>query len=113
MSQCIEVTAVITDHGDMSVGMRPQQWEVQCPFYQDEDKEIQNDFREELKKLYQDFSDGRLEVRYGYEIKAEEEMFRQLEEEYHQEIRDEYIRGVEEERLWQEVLDNDFNKYIR
>ena len=67
-----KVKAYVTDHGDMSVGLFPCTWEVDCPFYKDDDKETQESFREGLSNLYTEFADSRVTVDFDYELKGED-----------------------------------------
>jgi hypothetical protein len=57
----------IFDNGDMSVGISPQSWSVKCPFFMDEDKEIQEQFREDILNAYKEFSEGKLNSFFDYE----------------------------------------------
>ena len=65
------VKAYITDHGDMTVGLFPSYWEVDCPFFKDDNEELQESFREELTKLYSEFADAKVTVEFDYELKGE------------------------------------------
>lgn len=63
----VKVNALVTDHGDMSVGINPCFWVVECPFYRDESKETQEYFREQLKAVYSEFAEGKITVDFDYE----------------------------------------------
>ncbi len=57
--------------GDPSVGIFPEQWEIQCPFNK-EDLNDENDedyFKEKMLKVYQEFSEFKLFAVYDYEMK--------------------------------------------
>lgn len=46
------VVALITDHGDMLVGIFPQYWRVDCPFFSDELKLYDTEFSDNLINIY-------------------------------------------------------------
>ena len=52
-------TLIVIDHGDPSVGIWEQSWEIQCPFFEDEDQESKDWFREQIIGVYKDFCDGK------------------------------------------------------
>lgn len=56
--------AIIEDYGDMSVGIQPQRWEVDCPFPQEELLDHKDWFSEQLANLYGEFANGRLIITY-------------------------------------------------
>lgn len=66
--QACGLKLVVTDHGDPSVGIFPQSWEVECPFLMDESapEEVEL-FREIILKVYQEFSEGKLSAVYDFE----------------------------------------------
>lgn len=65
--QIDSVIAIITDSGDESVGIFPQRWEVQCPFFRDEDQAEVEHFRKELIRVYGPFCAGRCTVDFDFE----------------------------------------------
>lgn len=71
MSTFIKVKAIVTDHGDPTVGIFPCYWEVDCPFYLEEDRddELREFFRDALAKAYAEFAEGKITVDFDYEIK--------------------------------------------
>jgi len=71
----VEVTAIVIDHGDPSVGINSVSWEVKCPFYKNEDKENKEFFRQSIAALYAEFAEGRIDVRFDYEIAEENEYY--------------------------------------
>ncbi len=67
MEKFIKVKAVVIDNGDPSVGIDPFFWEIECPFYGDEDEDNKEFFRKEIQKLYKEFAEGKIHVFYSYE----------------------------------------------
>ena len=63
-----QVKCFVSDMGDPSVGIFPQSWTVECPFYREntDDDELEY-FREEIAKLYSEYAEGRLVVIYDFE----------------------------------------------
>ena len=69
---------IITYKGDMSVGIRPQRWAVEVPFEKEEfdveDLEMNlNAFREDMRKVYEQYCDSDVYCSYDFEIEAEEQ----------------------------------------
>lgn len=65
---------LVTDAGDPSVGIYPRSWMVEVPFAIDlNDKEMLDDFRAGIERLYNDFCDGRCRVEYDFELMFKEE----------------------------------------
>lgn len=65
---------LVTDCADPSVGMYPQHWMVEIPFVVDmSDKELIENFREDIKKLYDDYCEGRCMVEYDFELKFKDD----------------------------------------
>lgn len=65
---------LVTDAGDASVGIFPQSWMVEVPFSIDiNDKEMLEDFRAGIARLYNDYCDGRCRVEYDFELQFKEE----------------------------------------
>ena len=59
----------ITDIGDESVGISACVWELECPFSRvDVDDEELEQFREMVRVLYNDYSDGVVFVEYDFEF---------------------------------------------
>ena len=79
-NKLVKVKAIITDTGDQSVGISPCYWEVECPFYKNEEEENKEFFRTSLVNLYKEFSEGRIKVEFDYEIKDFEDFISKLEE---------------------------------
>ena len=63
---------LVTDHGDPSVGMFPQYWEIPIPM-QDikEDPEAAEFFRAKIIEAYEGFADGKITAYFDYEIDQE------------------------------------------
>ena len=61
----------ICDKGDWSVGIGPMEWGIEAPIEKDDDKELREEFREDILKVYRTYAEGRL-VSY-YEDESEEE----------------------------------------
>ena len=61
----------INSNGDSSVGIFPEQWQVQCPFNKEDlqDEHDEDYFKEKMLTLYQEFVDFKLTARYDYELK--------------------------------------------
>ena len=66
----------ITDHADPSVGMFPCTWEVEVPFSVSDTDILQykttgnlglDMFRDDMRRVYQDYCDGRCEAYYEFE----------------------------------------------
>lgn len=63
-----KVTLIVTDHGDPTVGIFPQTWEVPCPFQWDEADATEKEFFESgIKELYNEFSFSLVSVEYHVE----------------------------------------------
>ena len=58
------VVALITDHGDMLVGIFPQYWRVDCPFFSDELKLYDTEFSDNLINIYSEFAYSKVTVDY-------------------------------------------------
>jgi hypothetical protein len=60
----------VTDHGDPSVGIFPETWEIQTPFstYQPIEKQILEEFRKGILELYSDYTDCIPVATYEFEI---------------------------------------------
>lgn len=59
----------VTDHGDPSVGLFSQTWEVDCPFNREDlDGEGLNLFKTDIKKLYKEFANGKVTAEYEFEV---------------------------------------------
>lgn len=61
---------IVTDHGDPSVGIFPETWQVDAPHdcTEEEGREL---FRDLILQAYAEFCEGRLTAEYEYEIEAE------------------------------------------
>lgn len=57
------IKLVIQDKGDMSVGIFPQSWEIDTPFYDINDDGM-NWFREKMIEIYSEFADGKITYTY-------------------------------------------------
>lgn len=64
----VKVKALITDKGDLSVGIFSRYWEVECPFYRDADDEEKEWFRKSIANVYGEFAEGRITVKFDYEL---------------------------------------------
>ena len=74
-----EMKLIVQDKGDPSVGIFECSWEVECPFSQkDAEPETLEFFREEIRKLYQEFAEGRIVCEYDFEIKQGDEFENQI-----------------------------------
>ncbi len=64
------VKLIIHDEGDSSVGISAETWQIETPFiyWRNEEKETLEDFRNEIKKVYQYFSETKLTAMYDFEI---------------------------------------------
>ena len=61
----------IIDNGDMSVGLFPREWVVECPFgLDDTSPEELAAFKAEAKSLYSEYADAHLEAWYENEQPA-------------------------------------------
>lgn len=76
---------IIHYNDDMSVGIFPQTWEVDVPFYisdstqmDDVDKEDLERFRKEMSDIYSEYADGRVWAQYDFELKAENDMMDEI-----------------------------------
>ena len=70
------IKLIVTDKGDPSVGINAQDWEVEFPLYiacmapiSDDDKEMLEDFREDIVNVYRNYCDGRCVAEYDFEMK--------------------------------------------
>ena len=66
---------IIIDKGDSSVGIDNQYWECEVPFYIEDYNEISfgeqeslDYFKEQMIKVYQEFSEGKVSAYYDYEF---------------------------------------------
>lgn len=64
----------INDNGDPSVGVRAQQWEIQCPFEKEssEPEDLDN-FKWALEAAYAPYCEGRMWSAYDFELQAQED----------------------------------------
>ena len=71
----------VIDCGDPSVGIFQQEFEVDCPFALDDGTNINEHyyFKQEIEKLFSEYAEGRLILKYDYEIEREEKLYEQLE----------------------------------
>ncbi len=67
---------IIEDRGDPSVGIFPQYWEINIPFYvpdsdniDSSDQEELDRFKADMSNIYQDYCEGRLVAIYDYELR--------------------------------------------
>lgn len=63
---------IITDKGDMSVGIFPTSWEIECPFSEKDgidDTEMLEGFRADIIIAYGHFCSGRCVCEYDFEMK--------------------------------------------
>lgn len=65
----------IEDKGDPSVGIWPTSWCVQAPFDEKMDDENKKWFKERIKEIYYEFSEGKLILEYDYELKRPDDDF--------------------------------------
>ena len=66
----------INDNGDQSVGVRAQQWEIQCPFEKSEvDKEDLEFFRNQMEIAYGAYCEGRMWSAYDFELQESDEVY--------------------------------------
>lgn len=68
---------IVTDKGDSSVGIFPQEWIVDSPFSdnlsKEEIKEASDDlefFRKSIIDVYKEYAQGKITADYDFEIKA-------------------------------------------
>lgn len=63
----LPLVATISDSGDMSCGIFPQEWKVECPFTAEqvkEEPEILEYFKQDLIKIYSEFCDGKISITF-------------------------------------------------
>lgn len=63
------IKCYITDKGDPSVGIWELHWELECPFDKDADYDCREFFRDKIKELYKEFSEGKILVEFEDELK--------------------------------------------
>ncbi len=62
----------IREAGDMSAGIFPATWQVDCPFEADEqDEETLDWFKEQILSLYREFAGTQMTAYYEHEITGE------------------------------------------
>lgn len=66
-------TLIITDQGDPSVGIFPQSWEIECPFWSDEENDTKEWFLDQAVLLYREFCDGKCTAEYSSVLKHEKD----------------------------------------
>jgi len=73
---------IVCDPGDLSVGIQPCSWSIDCPFEQAYvDEQILEEFRQTIKELYRAHVDMKVEAVYDFEIKAQDEYWSEIEKE--------------------------------
>lgn len=60
---------IITSPGDMTVGIFPETWKIDCPFEMDEGQETLEGFRSAQLKIYQEFD---IDIRADYDFEIAE-----------------------------------------
>lgn len=60
---------IISSPGDMTVGIFPETWEIDCPFDMDAGSKILLKFKTQQEEIYQEFCD---DARGEYDFEAEE-----------------------------------------
>lgn len=60
---------IISSPGDMTVGIFPETWEIDCPFDMDACSKILLKFKTQQEEIYQEFCD---DARAEYDFEAEE-----------------------------------------
>jgi hypothetical protein len=55
---------IITDFGDPSVGIFSSTYEIPCPFDDDADIDALVFFKDEIKKIYSEYADGKIVAEY-------------------------------------------------
>jgi hypothetical protein len=66
---------IVEDKGDMSVGLFPQSWTIECPLTKDDDENIRAIFKEAIIEVYKDFVDKNITAIFEDEI---DQMYLQL-----------------------------------
>ena len=62
----------IREAGDMSAGIFPATWQVDCPFDADEqEKETMDWFKDEILSLFREFQETKMTAYYEHEITNE------------------------------------------
>jgi hypothetical protein len=63
----------IFNNGDPSVGIFPDQWEIQCPFNREDlmNEHDEDYFKDEMLKVFQQFCEFKVYGLYDYELKQE------------------------------------------
>lgn len=60
---------IISSPGDMTVGIFPETWEIDCPFDMDAGSEILSQFKSQQEEIYKEFCD---DAKGEYDFEAEE-----------------------------------------
>ena len=69
----------INDNGDPSVGVRAQQWAIECPFEKgDMDPADLEHFRKIMQAAYVPYSEGRIWCAYDFELQESDEIYTEL-----------------------------------
>jgi hypothetical protein len=60
---------IITDYGDSSVGLFPQEYEMDIPFQREDlDNDELEQCRNDIASFYSDYANGRISVLFDFEI---------------------------------------------
>lgn len=60
---------IISSPGDMTVGIFPKTWTLDCPFDMDAETEVLDEFKAQQEAIYKEFSDDAI-AEYDFEIEA-------------------------------------------
>lgn len=71
----------ISSRGDMSVGINPTSYDIDCPFNLEETEQEEIEwFRSKMFEIFKEFDDMVSEAEYDFEIQAQIEVEKYLEE---------------------------------
>lgn len=88
---------IVTDHGDPSVGIFPETWEVDSP-HDGTEPDGRELFRDLILQAYGEFCEGKLTAYYDFELQAEADAEKEF---------DEALRKFDEEKIIPDYFENE------